>query len=375
MNIFKIVAAELKINFRDKKAMTPMVLFPIVLIMILGIVFSGTFKNSTGLKNQTVFYRIEGNNGTVIDAFNEFIKQSEKAGIKFSEVKDKQQGLYSVRNNKCSGYMEIDSNNNKVVLYKNDWSHLGASVVEVILNTFVQRYNAVFEIARLNPQYLKNLNSNNSDYVKIISVDGKRQPSARDYYGVTMLTLIILYASLTGAWSIKHEKIKKTGKRMLCSPMKKYEMLTGKLIGTVLVTIIQIFIVILFSKYILRVYWGQNFAVILGIIISEIVMAVSIGVGVGIIIKNENAMSGILNIFIPFIVFFGGGYVPLSNFNSPIINLISKASPLKWTNDAIFKVIYGGSFKYVPEALLFNLATAVVFITVSSILFREEVLL
>lgn len=50
MNILSIIIKEIKQNLKDKKAMCTMVLFPILLISILGMALNSAFENNTNLK-------------------------------------------------------------------------------------------------------------------------------------------------------------------------------------------------------------------------------------------------------------------------------------------------------------------------------------
>ena len=181
-----------------------------------------------------------------------------------------------------------------------------------------------------------------------------------------------MYAGMTGLFGIAHEKNSKTRDRILISPVKKYEFLIGKTIGGVIGTIIQIAIVILFSKYVLRANWGNDIFTVLLIFISQIVMAISIGVGLGFIFKNENVANGILNFMIPVIVFLGGSYMPVDGFGSKTFQAITYLSPVRWVNRSIFDVIYNNNYSKVSSAILINIGIAVIFLAISSLLFRKE---
>jgi len=134
----------------------------------------------------------------------------------------------------------------------------------------------------------------------------------------------------------------------------------------------QLLIVILFSRYALGVDWGESPGIVFLIMATEAFMATSLGIGAAFIFKSEGAMSGILNIMIPLMVFLGGGYVPLEQFNSEILLNIAKISPVRWANDTIFKVIYAGNFNDVFTTIAINLIAALVFLTIATLIFRRE---
>jgi len=373
MNIIKIVIKDIKHNLKNKRAMMMMVLFPIVLMSILGIALSGVFEGEKINLNTKVIYSSTGN-GNLQKAFEGFEGRLKNIGVQFLKTDSEHEGINSVKNAAYSAYIKIDESANKLTFYKNDRFDFSAGLVESALGSFVEKYNLYYEIGKVNPAALNEIVSSktNSELVKTVGLEKKREPRAKDYYAVTMLTLIILYSSMTASYAITNERIRKTYNRVLISPLKRHEFFIGKLLGSVLLTLLQMLIVILFSKYVLNAYLGDNLLIYGVIILSEIIMAVSLGQGAAFLMKNDTAVNGLLNSIIPIIVLLGGGYFPLEQFNSNILTTIAKISPVKWINDALFKVIYGNDYSKVLPAILVNLTVALIFLMLASIKYREE---
>ncbi len=77
MKILNIIKKEILENFRDRKAMFLMTLFPMLLITILGTVFSGNFASTINIPEINVMYSI--NKDVKIDKnFKDFSKQIQK---------------------------------------------------------------------------------------------------------------------------------------------------------------------------------------------------------------------------------------------------------------------------------------------------------
>ncbi len=371
MNILNIIWKEFRQNIRNWKANSMMVLFPIVLIIILGTALSGAFDSSIKLSDTRVLYTLENGNG-LSQYFKEFTAQGKELGIQFEETSDVDKGIKSIQDVTYSCFILFEKDSGKVRLYKNARYNFEADFVEGYVDAFIQKYNAFAEIARTNPAALgKAMAETGKEYARIMSLDTKRQPSSIDYYGITMLTLILMYASLTGLWGIKSEQNMKTGNRILCSPVRKYEILTGKVIGGILVTIVQAIVIIIFSKYVMKANWGSDIPTIMALVLAESIMTISMGTGVAYLISNEGAASGILYTLVPVIVLFGGGYTPLSTMGETMKKL-SVISPVRWMNDALFRVIYDNDYSRVAIAILINVAIAVVFIMAAAMLSRKE---
>jgi len=367
MTMIRVLIKEIKQNLRNVRAMSYMVLFPIILILVLGTALSGAFDQSTEFKDINIIYT-SPSDGALGQAFKGFITKGGEMGFTFTEAQNGQEAQERVSTGNYACFINVSQNG--LEIYKNDKQAFKANLVEGVLDSFLQRYKALSQIAMVNPVVASRLinDQSNPNFVKLSPLGEQRNPKAMDYYAITMLTLIILYSSISGSHAIKDEKTAKTMNRLLCAPVKKYEILTGKILGALVITSLQVVVVILMSKFLLKTYWGNHMGVILILLASEVAMAVSLGIGVAFLFKNER---GILNILIPLIAFFGGSYLPLEGFGKTML-LIAKFSPVGWVNKAIFSVIYSNDYSSVVRAFMINLSLAVIFVVLASFSFRKE---
>jgi ABC-2 type transport system permease protein len=367
MTIIRVFIKEIKQNLRNVRAMTYYVLFPIILILVLGTALSGAFDKSSEFKDINIIYT-SSSNGSLVQAFKGFITKGGEMGFTFTEAQSVPEAVDRVKNGNYACFINVGENG--LEIYENDKVVFKAQLVEGVLGAFIQRYKAISQIASVNPVVVGKIinDQSNPNFVKLSTLGELRQPKAMDYYGVTMLTLIILYSSLTGAHAIKDEKTAKTMSRLLCAPIKKYEVLTGKILGALVITSLQVLVVILISKFLLKAYWGNHLGIISLLLASEVVMAVSLGIGLAFIVRNER---GILNAIIPLMAFFGGSYIPIEELGKTML-FISNYSPVRWVNKAIFSVIYSNDYSSVAQAIMINLSIAVVFVVIASLSFRKE---
>lgn len=369
MRVFRIIMKEFKQNMRDYKANALMVLFPIVLIVILGAAFTGQFSDSVTLTDEKVLYKVEvKENIQFANALGDFVSAlSAETGIVFEETQDIYAAKASTESRAYSALLHITENPLQINLYKNERAGFSTTLMENALSSFIKSYGAMAAIADINPAaFIKPELQEHHKYVQIRSLDKKKQPGSTDYYAITMLTLIMLYSSLTGFWGFRNEVEQKTGPRILCSPIRNYEMLTGKVIGAITVTIVQGLVVILFSKWILKANWGQDPLPVALLILTYAIMTVSLGVALAFLIKSSDAASGILNTIIPILVFLGGGYIPLDVMGDSFAK-IGMVSPVYWVNTALFKIIYERDYSGMAASLGVNLGLAFLFITISAL--------
>ncbi len=372
--MISIIIKEIKHNFRDKRAITLMIAFPLLLMVILGVVFNGQFaSNGIDFSGAKVIYSAK-EDGNLHKGFKEFAHELEEMNIIFEQIENEDDAIKKIQDDLYTCYISLDENSKELNIYKNNKRNTTASFIEGMLATFVQRYNLVSQIIEVNPNSIDEIMNKDikNDYVKIVSIDEKKQARAIDYYGITMLTLIIMYSVNAGIFSIQGEQTIKTGDRIIGTPINKYKVFLGKVLGAFAVTAIQISIVILFSTKILGVNWGNDIVTILIIIITQIIMCISIGVGIGFLVSSQEVGNGVISAIIPLLVFLGGGYYPLERIGSDLLFKISIISPIRWINDSIFNVIYLNDYKYVSSTVVFNIVISFVFLLLANMKYRRR---
>lgn len=378
MNIWLILVTEVKHAVRNRTFLTMMILFPLVLMLILGAALSGAFNNADAGRDIRVAY-LKSERSPLAQAFQYFVAQAVSQGIRFQETKSLAQGIASVQKGAADCLVRI--NPRGIDLYQNNRSGFRASLVRAVLRGFIQRHRMIAALARINPRAVMDIRKNDTqaragggNLVVARSLNGPRKPRAIDYYAVTMLTLIIMYATLTGSYAIKREILAKTANRLRCCPVRNYEILIGKMGGAICSALLHVLIVVAVSKYLFGAYWGEQPVSVALLLIAEVIMAISLGVGLAFLIRNQIALNGFLNLVIPIMVFFGGGYLPVDSFGKLFLRFAA-LSPLRWINKALFQVIYRADGSAVLPAVLMNLSIAAVFIAVASLAARKEAFL
>ncbi|WP_434303803.1 SagG family ABC transporter permease subunit [Clostridium botulinum] len=374
MKILNILKKEILQNLRDKKSMFLMTLFPMLLITILGTVFSGNFASTINIPEINVMYSI--NKDVKIDKnFKDFTKEIEKTmKVNFKETKDEKDALEKISNGKTDVYIKIP-NDKKIYIYENNLRAFNSQLVSTLLDTFVDKVNMTKEVVSKNPRALSKIKVNDSpNFINTKTIEGKDSPRGIDYYAVTMLTMTILYGTAVGAMSIASEIKRRTYKRLICSNTSPLKILFSKIVASFLVIAFQSFLIYLFSKYILGTNWGNNKLALVSVVASLIFMAVSAGVCIANTVKNEGLMSIIIYMFVPVLTFLGGGYVPLEPIGSKMLNSISNISPLKWSNDAIFKIIFGNNLSIFGTTILINIGAGVLFLLIAMLFPRKDVI-
>ncbi|UNK15836.1 ABC transporter permease [Paenibacillus sp. N3/727] len=361
MNILRIAEKELKM-FRDIKMLLFMLATPVLLMLILGTALSGNFHGTVKVDPIRVIYSYESNSRTVETQWKAFLLEAETSGIRFEEVTSRTETdvVRDVQNGLYTGYARIVDDG--ISYYGNSGSGMENGIVQGLLAALADRYRlTIAETDLLAPD---------GNYVTEASVDAVRQPGGLDYFAVAVTTMIILYSSLTAGQLIETERSRHTELRLLASPITKGEIFAGKIVGTLVLNAIFVAIIVLLSKYMFGVNWGEHLWLVFLVLLTEIVLALSLGLGVGYCLKG-NAAGSVLMIVIQAAAFVGGAYTPVDQ-TTGMMNFLSRYSPLHWSNDAILQIIYAGNLKAAPPAMMLNLGCSALLLALAIVLMRRR---
>lgn len=361
MRFLKIMLKEIKHSLRNKRASILNLLLPIVLIAILGTALSGNYSSTSSQGSIDVIYTNNGDKA--YEGLITSLGGIKDLGIKFTKGSNREDSISKVKNRNYACYVEFNDGN--VQIYSNDKETISAAKVEAIISSSLQKYKLKV--------LLTNYKAGTEDkaYVDQVSLTGPKSPKAIDYYSVTMITMIIGYACMRGLEIFNVERSRKTGARMLYAPIRKTDIFLGKIMGCLFVNFLQYLILIFLTKLIFKSYWGEHLWIVILIALAETIMFFSLGTMIASIVKNYTAGRQILNVAVGVITFLGGSYFPIED-SGKFIEAACNLSPVKWTNEAMFQVIYRNDFSYITGAILISGVLSIIFIMISAIYMRKE---
>ncbi|MED1740528.1 ABC transporter permease [Bacillus swezeyi] len=371
MNIIIIAKKEIVSAFRDRRTLLLMLAFPIVLIMILGTALTNVFDDEVSVGDIHVLYK-DQSDGEFSQGFKAFTKGAKTSGVHFEKVLSGMDGKQEVEQGHYDAYLEI-AGSSGIMLYQMEKNSVKNSMIQGMLTAFANRYNAVAEIIKVSPKQAGEAfaNSSHDDYIKETSLNSDKHPGSMDYYAVTMTTLIALYGALHASYLIRGERLGKTADRLIAAPVHKTEIFAGKLIGGLAVNLICILIVVAVSKFLFKANWGEHFGLVLAVLFSVVLFAVSLGLGVSYLTKTGEAAVAVINVLIPLVAFVGGAYFPIDDA-AAVFAFIKDLSPLTWTNEAIIKIIYTNDLAAGWPAISLNMGLSVLFLLIVVVSLRRR---
>lgn len=356
MKILVIAYNTIKRNFRDLKTLSLTLLFPIILILILGTALTSQFTPSN-MKKIKVAYLNE-DRGEISKRFDELLENEKiKEFIEVNIVQSSEEGKKLVEENKVNSFIMIDKGftekvikgeESKIKVYSRKTGSFNSMVVRNIVDSFANSFNSLKAINSITGKFSEYKTFEN---IKEMPISAKSNiPRAIDYYAVTMLVMILMYDTISSAVLAGEDIYEAIGSRVKCTPVKFYELFLGKLLGLIAYFFLKALMIIYFAKYVYGVNFGENILMILFITFSLSVFSTSFGIITALFAKDEKRAVNFLNSIVPVFTFLSGGYTKFSNFGS--LEKIIFFIPNKLGHEAFFNTIYNGSSLIASKAVL-----------------------
>lgn len=374
MKIVRLIVKEVKQQFRDTGGLVLMTLFPLVLTLVLGFALSGLYADDGDLEDLSCLYAKEGDS-LLAQAFErDFLPVSHEAHVFLAEEPDIDKAKALVESGETHGFILVGEN--RITIFTRDSSGYNASFLQTIMKSFTQTFDVMTTVAQTHPEALQTMaNTDTSQsFTRQVSLNRSKSPRAMDYYAITMLTLIIMYSSLAAMSTVVEDKRHRTLYRIFITPVKNHELLISKGIGVIITTLCQVIFVFIIGKLFLGANWGEDLFSVFLVILAEIVMMVSVGIGFAYLFKSHENAYALIQTLIPILVFLGGGYVNLDIFGvGGILSTMAYISPIKWINKTILSIVYANDYSSLGTTLIICFSIAVIFISISAIFSKKEV--
>ncbi|MEB2302395.1 ABC transporter permease [Lysinibacillus xylanilyticus] len=345
-NIFTIAWNTIKRNAKEKRVIIMMIVFPIVLILILGNALNASFEPSS-MGTITVGYLNE-DKGEVSGFFEDFLYSDEiKDIVDIQEISSVAAGKDQLDENKIDSFIYIgDGYSNAIAkrdqkaeieVMSTDVAGYKATVVNSIVDSFINGANVTSALNQLTNESMSTSRYEGEEVVKdvLITASGEK-PRAIDYYAITMFVMILMYGIAYVAEGLGEEVFGSMKDRFRSLPVKGYEMFLGKILGSIVLLLLQGLIIFGITKYAFNVDWGNSIGFVLLMLLVISFFATAFGVMLCTIARDVNQIRGLINTLVPLFTFISGGYLVID------LGLIKYISPNYLMQTALFNNIYGG---------------------------------
>ena len=366
--------------FTDTKPLLSKFLTIAVVILILGSAFSKEFGSlSESLDPVRLGYLNEddGEIGKVLidnlmDAENiedwislvevdSFEEGKRLAGDSDVDEEDKIQGLLYFPSDFSDNYMDDDEKGN-IKIYTGKTSQVDATVIKCVLDSFtsvIDLNKVVVEEfgTRITEEYSLDAG------VEELLMESEDKPTAMDYYAVAMLMMFLMYSAEYGCNAIAEHYFGSIGDRIKTTPLKPYQQYVGKLSGVCFSSTIQGLFLVIFTKVIYNVNWGNNYLLLFLTVFSMSCVAVAIGALICMITRDRARGQSLVSIVVIASTFLAGGFVYMD------MGQLKFISPSYYGHTALTSMIYSSdlvtTYKYIAILLCFTVVAGVITVILS----------
>lgn len=357
--------------FKSKTNVIAMLIFPILLIFVMGKSLDGLMSMDKNIfSGKIIYFNIEDSSGNKnLQPFYDFSVQFQKdTEAEFVENTNPEEAIKLVNKNEAICFINVCKDDIKYFRNENGES-TESKVFRNLYTQYMKKYIFIHSISKFEPQKVPQiLNAQNNTQVKSegISYD---EVNSFTYYTFVELTLIILYISTITLTSMYKENTLHKMTRLETSSIKKINIIISKIALGIFIGIMQIIIIYITSTRLFGVNWGQNLIYIFMVLISFIIFSSVLGISISMIFSEEKTAYTFTNMLIIVMGFLGGSYVPLSLVKSArITSFLCELVPNYWVNTAILGLKYNVDTSYYISAINISLGSAALMIILSRII-------
>ncbi|MGB7605472.1 MAG: ABC transporter permease [Lutisporaceae bacterium] len=350
-----IIINEFKRFYREKSNLVFMIGLPIVLLIILGNIFSENSLSEFENKEIKAAYIINENCQNETKVIDSFVSEVEnESNISLLKASDLEAVQMKIENQELDGAMIFDR---KEILYINGKDDIINKIMLSIIASYNINSNAISVTGNMTMD-----DSSFNDYIEENNLGNNR--TIMDYYSVSILMMITFMVTIIGANCFCEEFRLKTLNRLMCSTYSRSRIFWHKFLGLVLASSLEIVVYIVITK----VFFGVTFAtdaiealVIFLLAFMNSLTLLMVGVVLGLFIK-KNPLPFIMPLYC-IMMFLGGTFS-----NTLYVKGITECMPIYQLQTIIFKI---GIFHQLDAALPAFLLEIAFFITLSIIAIKR----
>ena len=139
-----------------------------------------------------------------------------------------------------------------------------------------------------------------------------------------------MYTMVFGVGTILYDRQYKTWQRMMITPVSKASILGGSMIVTYFAGAVQLGILVIAGKYLLKIDWGNSLAGILLVVAAFVFAVTAMGLLLSGLVKTHAQLSSVTPVLLTSTAMLGGCMWPLDIVNNKVLLFLAELTPQKW---------------------------------------------
>ena len=338
--IIHIALKVIKIEFSEKSTLIFFLLLPIVFTTIIGLGLKNSYGNDESEDPRLVIVVVNQDDGRYWEQLLEFMEQSDTSR---PVLRSKDEAKTLMQNESISSFLEIPTdfsqkilNGKKVQIEFTKYAESTTAVgLEQDLLSSIGKLNTVISI---RAQGLETINKqpdfpkiNQEDFVlemKKITIERLKNPPTKaistqselvqnqiptgfEQSSPGQLVTWVLTTLLGGSEAFVYERNKGTLRRLLITPNRKAIIFSGKILGRLLMGIVQMILLIGFGALVLNVNWGKDYLALAIMLFCFGLAGTALGIMLASFARTVRQASGLTILFSMVLAALGGAWWPL----------------------------------------------------------------
>lgn len=380
IRLFDIAVKDMRIWLRDPAALGVMLGMPVVLILILGSAFGGlgggeSFRIAIAIVNEDqASTDARGERFAVGDEIVEGFTGDEDLSELFDVdvADDAEQVRTRVERGDLAGALIIPADLSESIqagepveleVLRDPGADLSAGILESVARSLASDLSRISVIAQttgraageagLPPEALGALVG---QAVSIATTEGVTPPitldvsdvdeeagqiTPLDYYSLSMTSMFLLFGSMFGAFAFIIERREQTMARLLTTPTPRWAFVGGKMLGVLLLGVMQFAVLYAYTSYMMRVDWGASAVGTWMIAGAELAATTGLAVLIASIARTERSAGAVGPLIIQIMALLGGAFFQISVLPE-WLQPIRYVSVIGWALEGFQKVQTGG---------------------------------
>jgi ABC-2 type transport system permease protein len=328
-----VFAASFKYLWRDIVSVLVLTVFPILLILVLGTALASFISPDYDFEPLPVSASVQA--GGNFEAFLQSDDISRFLDVTFTDSEAAERLLES-----REVFVAVIEEDGNISVIRPQVGGLHVQIPLSIIDSYLQ-IGAAMTISIMNGGDIAELAGLTEADISVISAPlGNRTQSAVDYYAVTMMVMLMMFAGLNGLELFKKSMFSQTGARMLIAPVSKPVLISGLIAASTVTSYLQAMVTFLFSTFVYGVHWGDNIPLILLTLFGVTLFSQAFAIFLLLFFKNANAAQGSMQVLIFLTTFVAGGF---NKMNFGAAEAVFRYSPNSLAHTIIFGSAFGGN--------------------------------
>ncbi|WP_409275237.1 ABC transporter permease [Neobacillus sp. SCS-31] len=396
MNLWWLALKDTILIAKDRKALLTLILMPLLLIGILGAAF-GKLMGDGEVKLDKFTLAVanldDGEMGTVLEeeVFEKGlpdlvkVKKMNEAEL-YTTLKDQKAAVGLIIEKGFSNAV-LSGNEAEVKLISIPSAGIQATITENIIQQFASEAAirtagmkaAIEAAAKAGNQGQANLGaagfSPGEEPFTLVKEEAAKEEGlpvgSFQYYAAGMGVMFLLMTVTIGVSAMIEEKEQEVYKRLLVSKLTHYEYLAGKVLGLLFLSTLQLFVIILGTRFIFSVDWGSSLTGVFIIGISFVFSACGLGVMAGSLVNTGKAFNVVGMLGTQIMAAVGGSMVPLY-LMPDWVNTLVKVFPNALALQSFLELMSGGGIMDILPGAAGLLGLGILFLAIGWLVLAGE---